>query len=91
MIFEWDEQKNQLNIHKHGVSFDQAKEIFALKTTVFIGDEVIDHEMRWKAIGTMNGYRYIMVVHTYHSDDGEEYIRIISARKLGKNEVTKWL
>ncbi|WP_198648844.1 BrnT family toxin [Cyanothece sp. BG0011] len=28
MEFEWDEQKNQTNIIKHGISFQEAKEIF---------------------------------------------------------------
>lgn len=91
MLFEWDEAKNLANIRKHGVSFNEAKEIFGSQTTIFINDEVVEQENRWKAIGTLNGYRYLLVVHTYHSDDGEEYIRIISARKLGKSEVEKWL
>ncbi|MGB9686689.1 MAG: BrnT family toxin [Rectinema subterraneum] len=28
MTFEWDENKNQINIQKHGVSFEEAKEAF---------------------------------------------------------------
>lgn len=28
MKFEWDEAKNQANVAKHGVSFEQAQEIF---------------------------------------------------------------
>jgi uncharacterized DUF497 family protein/predicted DNA binding CopG/RHH family protein len=28
MKFEWDEQKNQLNQKKHGVSFEEAKNVF---------------------------------------------------------------
>ena len=27
-MFEWDENKNQQNIEKHGVSFDEAKKVF---------------------------------------------------------------
>lgn len=91
MIFEWDENKNRINIQKHNVSFDQAKDIFGLYTTVFFQDETVDGEQRWKAIGSHNGISYLLVIHTYHNDDGEEYIRIISARKLSKAEIARWL
>ncbi len=91
MIFEWDSNKNRVNIAKHSLSFEQAKEIFSSRTTLFIADEVVDGEERWKAIGTIADHRYILVVHTYYEDDGTEVIRIISARKLKASEVTKWL
>ena len=29
MKFEWDENKNQQNRQKHGISFEEAKEIFS--------------------------------------------------------------
>ena len=28
MIFEWDENKNQLNKRKHGISFEEALSVF---------------------------------------------------------------
>ena len=31
MIFEWDDHKNRINLAKHGVSFEEAAEIFALR------------------------------------------------------------
>lgn len=27
-MFEWDENKNKVNIEKHGVSFEEAKQVF---------------------------------------------------------------
>ena len=91
MIFEWDSNKDRINITKHGLSFEQAKEIFSSRTTLFIADEVVDGEERWKAVGTIAGYRYILVVHTYYDDDDTEVVRIISARKMKSKEVQKWL
>lgn len=91
MFFEWDENKNLSNIRKHKVSFDQAKDIFSVQTTIFVQDEVVDGEQRWKAIGTYNGISYLLVIHTYHSDNGDEYVRIISARKLSTGELKRWL
>lgn len=31
MNFEWDEDKNQSNISKHGISFKEAAEVFDLE------------------------------------------------------------
>ncbi len=28
MDFEWDENKNKSNVEKHGIDFNQAKEVF---------------------------------------------------------------
>jgi uncharacterized DUF497 family protein len=30
MQFEWDENKNKLNIQKHGVNFNEAKTVFLM-------------------------------------------------------------
>lgn len=38
MQFEWDEAKNRLNIAKHGISFDLAKEIFSGRRVTWIDD-----------------------------------------------------
>lgn len=90
MKFEWDEKKNISNQRKHGVSFEEAARIFQSRLTVFFPDDLVEDEERWIAVGTADGVRMLMVVYVYRDDDGE-HIRIISARKLGKNEVNKWL
>jgi uncharacterized DUF497 family protein len=38
MTFEWDEDKNQKNIEKHGVSFEEAQEAFYDKKRIIIKD-----------------------------------------------------
>jgi uncharacterized DUF497 family protein len=38
-MFEWDENKNQMNIEKHGISFDLAKEAFADPNRLILDDE----------------------------------------------------
>jgi hypothetical protein len=49
----WDNVKNQLNIKKHGVSFDFAKRAFFDKNRIIAKD--LDHstesETRWHCIG----------------------------------------
>lgn len=91
MIFEWDDNKDRINIAKHGLSFEQAKEIFSSQATLFISDEVVDGEERWKAVGTIAGHRCILVVHTYIDNYDMEIVRIISARKLKDKELKRWL
>jgi uncharacterized protein len=39
MTFEWDEEKNQSNITKHGVSFEDAQEAFFDENRIIIRDE----------------------------------------------------
>lgn len=28
--FEWDENKNKINKHKHGISFEEARSVFSM-------------------------------------------------------------
>lgn len=50
-MFDWDEQKNQLNIAKHGVSFEQAKLIFDNFTVDRIDDRFFYDEIRYFSLG----------------------------------------
>lgn len=84
MTYEWDEVKAQLNIAKHGVSFDEAKSVFGDERGLVIFDE--DHsedEERFLLLGVSLKERILLVVHCYKQGD---IIRIISARKATKNE-----
>jgi uncharacterized DUF497 family protein len=81
MRFEWDPQKNTLNRAKHGVSFETAALVFEDPLSVTAIDVAIDDEERWHTIGKVNGIVLLLVVHTVKDSEGEEVIRIISARK----------
>ena len=81
--FEWDEEKDQENKFKHGVSFEEAQHAFADPYNIIIEDE--DHstdEERWFCIGVTE--RGIVTVRfTYRGDK----IRIFGAgywRKMRK-------
>jgi uncharacterized DUF497 family protein len=87
--FEWDEQKNRLNIAKHQVSFDEAKTVFSDASARIIDDP--DHsesESRFIIMGISQRLRILVVCHCYRESD--EVIRIISARKATKNEVNSY-
>ena len=39
MKFEWDPKKNEVNIRKHGVNFDEAETVFEDERAVTVYDE----------------------------------------------------
>jgi uncharacterized protein len=81
MSFEWDEQKRQVNIKKHGIDFQDIAEVFD-GDTVTIPDKCFDYgENRFIVIGILKN----MVIVVVYAERGEN-IRIISARKATKNE-----
>ncbi|AFZ54445.1 BrnT family toxin [Cyanobacterium aponinum] len=81
MKFEWDENKRQTNITKHGIDFIDARKIFDYDTVTIEDNRFNYGEQRFIAIGLLNG-KIIVVVYTEISNK----IRIISARKATKNE-----
>ncbi len=86
MRYEWDEQKNRSNQSKHQVSFELACEVFDDPHQLSQQDRIEDGEMRWQTIGLVGGVVLLLVAHTSQDDDGEEVVRIISARKATKAE-----
>ena len=48
MGFEWDIDKNKVNITKHGLSFDKAKSVFTDKNRLIMLD--VDHSKSEKSI-----------------------------------------
>jgi len=82
MKFEWDEEKNRINISKHGLSFEDAIQIFD-GPVVSWRDERRDYgELRKHTLGLFRGTLILAVIHT---DRGNK-IRIISARRADKDE-----
>lgn len=91
MKFEWDQRKAIANIRKHGISFERAALVFSDRESLSIFDEGHSHsEERWVTLGEIPGGDIVVVVHTYRKKGGEEFIRIISARKAAKKELTQY-
>ena len=83
LIFEWNPQKADRNIEKHGVSFEEASTVFRDPLSLIIDDPLHSTaEVRIVQIGISHKNRYLVVVYTERDDK----IRIISARKATKNE-----
>ncbi len=87
MQFEWDENKNKLNQQKHGVSFEEAQKVFDDPLQISKLDYRFSYfEERWITIGAIQTGRILVVANLFFTDDGEEIIRIISARQANPNE-----
>ncbi|MCD4786437.1 MAG: BrnT family toxin [Candidatus Eremiobacteraeota bacterium] len=81
MVIEWDEEKNQKNIAKHGISFNKAREVFEDPFHLSIPDKRFNYyEERWITMGQTGSSILIVVAHTCMDANGNELTRIISAR-----------
>ena len=87
MKFEWNDEKNLTNQEKHGVSFEEAREVFEDPLQISKLDHRFNYfEERWITIGSTKQYQVLVVANMFFTDEGEEIIRIISARKANTNE-----
>ena len=86
MNFIWDPEKDSINRSKHGVSFETAALVFDDPFHLSVLDRVVAGEERWRTMGQIGGLVILVVAHTHKEQDGEETIRIISARKATRSE-----
>ena len=78
--FSWDKRKADINLKKHGVSFEEARSVFLDERAKLIDDPAhSDDEDRFILLGLSSSLRALVVCHCYRSSD--HVIRIISARK----------
>lgn len=83
--FEWDLQKAQANLRKHGVSFEEARSVFYDEyARQFFDDDHSGAEDRFIMLGLSDLSRILVVCHCERSQGG--VIRIISARKATARE-----
>ena len=80
-LVEWDENKNQINIRKHGISFATAALVFADEERIEYYDRLHSlEEDRYVVLGCVQGILY--VVYTMRG----EAARLISARMATPKE-----
>ena len=87
--FDWDDNKNKINISKHHVSFEEASTVFYDENALVRDDP--DHseaEDQFLILGFSASANMLIVSHCYREDDN--IIRIISARKATKNETKQY-
>ena len=81
--FEWDSEKNEINMKKHGFSFEEILDVF--DDPHFIERVDLEHsaieEERFIGIGNINGLTIVATIYTER-----DRIRIISSRIATKQE-----
>jgi len=86
-LFDWDPVKNRENLRKHDVSFETAATAFEDQWILSRKDlSHNDAEERYNALGEIAPGVVLFVVYTYRELDGDEVIRMISARSASAQE-----
>jgi uncharacterized DUF497 family protein len=80
MPFEWDSKKREINLQKHGVDFCTVANDF--EACLFEGPSGKNEEERFIRYVQSGNDEVFFVVYTLRGDN----IRIISARKAGRDE-----
>ncbi len=81
MKYEWHEAKNRKNIAKHGLSFEDAEQVFSGPCVTFEDTRFSYGEDRFVTLGLLAG-RLVVIAHA-RRDEGT---RIISMRKGNRRE-----
>ncbi|MEZ4563635.1 MAG: BrnT family toxin [Thermomicrobiales bacterium] len=85
MTFEWDPQKNEENLRKHGITLIDAMEVFEDDYRIEELDDRDYGEERWTVIGQISA-GFVFVVYTLRN----AVIRLISARKAKIDEQKRY-
>ncbi|WP_127347357.1 BrnT family toxin [Pseudidiomarina mangrovi] len=80
-IFEFDNDKSQANLEKHGISFHDAQALWDDQDLLEVQAKTVD-EPRYLVIGLIGSKHWSAVI-TYRG----EKIRLISVRRSRKREV----
>ena len=82
--FEWNPAKDAANQRKHGIAFRDAALVFRDPFQMSDMERIEGGEYRWQTIGRVKEATFLVVVHTYHDNDQNMIVRIISARMAKK-------
>ena len=85
LLFEWDKRKENANIKKHGISFEEARTTFYDENAVqFYDPDHSSEEDRFILLGVSHKLNALVVCHCFREE--ETTVRIISARKADRDE-----
>ena len=83
MEIEWDSDKADSNLEKHGVSFEEAATALLDPMALAREDAAAEGEPRWVLIGMSGQMQLLTAVYTLRRQDR---IRLISARRATRKE-----
>jgi len=85
MKFEWDPNKAESNLQKHGISFDEAVTVFKDPLAYIFDDESHSEEEHREIIIGMSAVRRMILV--CFVERLENIVRIINARPATRQEI----
>lgn len=89
-FFDWDENKNRINLKKHGITFEEASSVFFDDRAILFDDpEHSINEDRFLLLGISETSKVCIVCHCYRESD--TVIRIISARQATRKEEERYV
>ena len=90
--FEWDKSKAKTNFRKHGVSFEQATQVFRDPLALTVPDnQHSEIEVRWITLGKDVRGRYLVVAHTFQQTTAHmAQVRLISVRVPTRAEIESY-
>ena len=89
-FFDWDENKNRINLEKHGITFEEASTVFFDDRAILFDDpEHSIDEDRFLLLGMSETAKVCIVCHCYRESD--TVIRIISARQATRKEEERYV
>ena len=90
LVFRWNEAKAELNMQKHGISFEEAATAFRdIGAQIYNDEEHSEDEYRFILLGYSVITRLLIVCHCYRGDNESE-VRIISARIATQQEKKRY-
>ena len=88
--FDWDENKNRINLEKHGITFEEASTVFFDDRAILFDDpEHSIDEDRFLLLGMSETAKVCIVCHCYRESD--TVIRIISERQATRKEEQRYV
>ena len=85
--FEWDDDKRESNLKKHGIDFIEAREIWLSPLVIEKDDRYAYGEERYRAFGMLMKKGSVICIYTKRENN---IIRIISLRKANKREIKSY-
>ena len=86
MGVEWDPDKADINLQKHGVHFSDAEAVLFDPNALSFEDTTAQGEQRFVVIGMDHLWRLLVVIYT----DRDKSVRLISARPATRSERHKY-
>jgi uncharacterized protein len=85
--FEWGRRKDKSNQQKHGIGFEDAKDVFKDEDAIAYPGRTRDGESRFLLVGKVLGKFIIAVIFTMR----KQIYRLISARQARNAEINDYL